>query len=77
MFGNIERMGNDRIAISVYVGECVGSHLVGRIQKRLIASVNKEKRFECWQARSMVYDRNEWREFVRGNSWSMTRGMTL
>ena len=27
-FGYIERMENDRI-VKVYVGECVGSHLVG------------------------------------------------
>ena len=30
-FGYIERMGNDRITESVYVGKCVGSRLVGRL----------------------------------------------
>ena len=27
------------------------------------------------QARRIVYDRNEWRGFVRGNSWSIARGI--
>ena len=29
-FGHVERMKRDRIAKRVYVGECVGSHSVGR-----------------------------------------------
>ena len=41
-------MENDRIAKKMYVGECVGSHLVGSPWKRWIDSVNEEKRFECW-----------------------------
>ena len=35
-FGHVERMGNNRIAKIVYVGECAGSHSVGRLQKRWI-----------------------------------------
>ena len=37
-FGHIQTMGN-KIAKRVYVGECVGSHLVGRPRKRWIDSV--------------------------------------
>ena len=33
-FGHVERMEKDRIARSVYVGECAGSHSVGRLLKR-------------------------------------------
>ena len=61
----------------VYVGECVGSHLVGRQQKRWIDSVNdclKKRGLNVQQARRMVYDRNEWREFLRGNAWVIARG---
>ena len=29
-FVHIERMENDKIAKMVYVGDCVGNHLVGR-----------------------------------------------
>ena len=38
--GNIERMGNDRIAKRVYVRKCMGSYLVGQLQKMLIDSLN-------------------------------------
>ena len=53
-FGRIQRMENDRIVKKVYVGECVGSRLVGRLQKSLIDSVNdrlKEKRFKWWASK--------------------------
>ena len=33
-FGHVERMDMDRIAKRVYVGECAGSHSVGRPRKR-------------------------------------------
>ena len=33
-FSLLERMEDDRIAKMVYVGECAGSHLVGRLWKR-------------------------------------------
>ena len=39
-FGHIERIKNDRIDKRVYVGECVGSRLVGRPRERWIDSVN-------------------------------------
>ena len=63
-FGLFERMENDRIAKRVHVEECVGSHLVGRQQKRWIDSVNdclKKRGLTFGQARGIVYDRNEWR----------------
>ena len=33
-FSQVERMKNDRFAKRVYVGECTGSHSVGRLWKR-------------------------------------------
>ena len=35
-FGHAERVKNYRIAKRVYVGECAGSHSVGRPRKRWI-----------------------------------------
>ena len=35
-FGHLKRMENDRYAKRVYVGECAGNRLVGRLQKRWI-----------------------------------------
>ena len=32
----MERIENGRIAMRVYVGECAGSHIVGRLWKRWI-----------------------------------------
>ena len=49
-FGHVERMENDRIAKRVDVGECSGSHSVGRPQKRWIDTVKnclKKPRFGC------------------------------
>ena len=64
------RTGNDRIAKRVYVGECVGSRLVGRSRKRWIDSMKKclkTRSLSVRQARKMMYDRNEWRGFTRRN----------
>ena len=33
-FGNVERMESHRIAKKVYVGECAGSRLAGRPQRK-------------------------------------------
>ena len=33
----------------------------------------KKRGLNVWQARRMVYDRNEWEEFVRGNDWGIAR----
>ena len=74
LFGNIDRMENDRVAKRVYVGEYVGSRLVGQLQKRWIGSVNnclKKRDLNVGRAGRMVYDRNEWRKFVYGNAWGI------
>ena len=38
--GQPQRMGNERIAKSGYVGVCVGSQLTGRLRKKRRNSVN-------------------------------------
>ena len=40
-FSHIERMQYDKIAKRVYVGDSVGSHLVGQLQKRWTNSVTE------------------------------------
>ena len=62
-------MENDRIAESVYVGECAGSCSVGRSRKRWIDTVKeylKKGGLDVRQSRRMLQDRSEWRGFVRG-----------
>ena len=39
-FSHVERIEKDRIAKRVYVGECTGSHSVGRPRTRWIDTVN-------------------------------------
>ena len=71
-------MERDRIDKRVYVGECAGSHSVGRPRKRRIDSVReglRKKELDVRQARRMVQDRSERRGFVRGNAWDIARGM--
>ena len=73
-FSPIESMENNKIFKRVYVEECVGSRLVGRPWKRWIDSVNdclKKRGLNVGQARRVVYERNEWREFYRGNAWGV------
>ena len=53
----MERMENDRIAKRVYVGACVSSRSVGRLQKRWIDAVKyclKKKSLDVRQARRMA-----------------------
>ena len=40
LFGDVERIENDRIAKRVYVGECTGNLSMDRPRKRLIDTVN-------------------------------------
>ena len=57
--------------------ECVGSRLVGRPRKRWIDSVNdclKKRGLNVGQARRVVYERNEWREFVKGECLGCSLG---
>ena len=61
---------NDVIVKRVYVWECVVGRLVGQQQKRWIDYVNyclKKRTLNVRRAKIMVYDRNEWREFLMGN----------
>ena len=70
-------MKNDRIAKRVYLGECVGSCLVDQLWKR-IDQVNdclKKGGLNVLQPRGMIYDRNEWWDFVKGNAWVMAQGI--
>ena len=74
----MERMENDMIAKKLYMGECVASRLVGQPRKRWIDSLKgclKKIGMNVGQARRMGYDKNEWREFVRGNAWGIAWGM--
>ena len=64
-------MDNDRIAKGVHVGDCAGSRSVGRPRKRWIDTVKgclKKRGVDVRQAWRMVYDRNVWWGFVRGNA---------
>ena len=71
--------GNNLIVKRVYVGECVGSGLLSQSRKSWSDSVNnyleKKKSLNVGQAKMMVYDRNEWWEFVSGNACGVIRGM--
>ena len=76
-FGHVERMEKDRITKRVYVGECAGSISVDRTRKNWIDCVKeclKKRGLDVRQARRMVHDRSEWREFVRGNACGVARG---
>ena len=67
-------MENDRIAKRVYVGECTGSHSVGRLRKRWINTMKeclKKRGLNVRQARRMAHDRSEWQGFVKGNAWGV------
>ena len=71
-------MKNDRIAKRVYVGEYMGTRLVGQLWKRGLDSVNdclKKRCLNVGQPKRIVYYRNEWQEIVKGNAWGITLGM--
>ena len=60
-FGHVERMERDRIAKRAYVGECAGSHSVGRPWNRWIDTVKdclRKRGLGVRQARRMLYDKN-------------------
>ena len=71
----------DRIAKSVYVGECAGSPSVGRPRKRWIDTVKdrlRKRGLDIRQARKMVEDRSEWWGFMRGECmWCSPRDEPL
>ena len=77
-FGHVERMEKNRIAKRVYVGECAGTHSVGRPRKRWIETMKdclRKRGLDVKQTRRMVQDRREWQGFVRGSAWGIARGM--
>ena len=77
-FAHVERMKNDRIAKRVYVGECAGRRLVGRLRKRWIDTVKdclKKRGLYVRQARIMSHNKGVWRGFVGRNAWGVVRGM--
>ena len=54
--GHVERMGKERIAKRIYIGECAGSCSVGRPRKRSIDIVKdclKKRGLDVRQARRM------------------------
>ena len=68
-FSHMKRKEKDRIAKRVYVGKCVGSCLVSRLQKRWINSLKDFLRkigLDARQAKKMVQGRSEWLGFMRG-----------
>ena len=70
-FGCVERMENDGFAKIVYVGECAGSHSVGRPWKRWIDNIKeclRKRGLDVRQARRMK-NKSKWCRFVRGNAW--------
>ena len=77
-FVNVESMEKDRIAKTIYVGECASIRLVSRRRKRWLDTVKdclRKRGLNVRQARRMMQDRTEWRWFVRGNTWSVAKGM--
>ena len=62
-FDHVERIGNDRIAKRVCVGECTGNHSVGRPRKSWIDTMKeclkKKRGLDDILARRMVHDRSE------------------
>ena len=77
-FGYVERMERDRIVKKVYVGECAGSHSVGRPRNRWIDTMKdclKKRGLDVRQARRVVQDSSGWLRFVRGNAGGVARGM--
>ena len=75
--GHVERIENDRIAKRVYVGECAGSHSVGRPWKRWIDPIDclKKRDLDARQVRRMVHAGSVRRGFVRGNAWGVAQRM--
>ena len=75
--GHVERMERDMIAKRVYVGESASSRSVVTSWKRWIDTVKeclRKRGLKVRQARRMVQDRIEGREFVGGNTWGVSRG---
>ena len=66
-------IGLPRESMRVYV---LVVHSVGRTRKRWIDTVNeclRKRGLDVSQPKRMVQDRCEWRRFVRGNAWCISR----
>jgi hypothetical protein len=68
-FGHVERMEEYRLVKKIYSSECVGIRTVGRPKMRWIDSVKRcltDRGMSLSEARRMVHNREDWREFCRG-----------
>ena len=80
MAGHVDRMGRDRIAKRVYVGECTGSFSLSRPRESWIDTVKeclRKRGVDVREGSRMVQHKSEWRGFVRRNAWGIARGMNL
>ena len=71
-------MENERIGKIVYVGECAGSHSVGRPRKRwndTVKECSRKRGLDVRRARRMVEDKSEWRGFVMRSAGGIARRM--
>ena len=78
-YGHLERMERDKIAKRVNVGECNGSHSLGRLWKSwndIMKECLKKWCLDVRHARRMVQDKSEWWKFVRGNAWGVPLTLT-
>ena len=74
----MERIEKDRIAKTVYAGECADSCSVGMPRKRWIDTVKeclRKRGLDVREAARVVQDRSEWRRFVRGSAMGIAWGM--
>ena len=77
-FGHVKRMKSDQITKRVHIGECIGSHSVGRPWKRQVDNVKKylkKRGLDVRQARRMVQDKSEWQRVCDGECMGHSLGM--
>ena len=68
-FDHVEKMENDKIAKTVCVGKCAGSHSLGRTRMKWIDTVKdclRKRGLDVRKARRMVHDRSDWRGVCEG-----------
>ena len=76
-YGHMKRMDQTRLVKKVYESECKGKRKRGRPRKRWIDSTRECLRVRGLnetQAEQVVYDRDKWREYVRGHAWGPVPG---
>ena len=69
-----ERIGQIRRMIGLLKGECVWV-VAWWVDHDSVNECLKKWCLKIGQPKKMVYDRNEWQEFVMGNSWGKPQGM--